>query len=327
MVSFTGGANTTRYIDLNNPLDPATNGDNAGKNPQGIAITADGARRLRRQLRLAQHLGGRSAQRQGGQGHPTAAAAAAGLGPGTGAGRGGDVLLQPRPFRPARQRDDLDRRASVAGRLAELRQLPLQGPDRWRGLGVRPRSAQVHFAGGIQSQAPDASSECSTTRRSVDERQDFELNIRNVSGPGNIAAAEDCSAAAAGAPTQSLFDKQHGLLLGDVDINQPPCTINDLFLKPNTGRTQVTVTLPGSTQAWPALDALNQWMQIRGPRTQRTTHRPGAPGRRLVCVYRRGSRAVRPAALHRLSPRRSVEQVRARLPATAQSGDGDLLRA
>ena len=33
---------TTRYIDLNDPLDPATSGDNAGKNPQGIVITADG---------------------------------------------------------------------------------------------------------------------------------------------------------------------------------------------------------------------------------------------------------------------------------------------
>ena len=42
-MSFTGGASTTRYIDLNDPLDPATSGDNAGKNPQGIVITANGA--------------------------------------------------------------------------------------------------------------------------------------------------------------------------------------------------------------------------------------------------------------------------------------------
>ena len=34
--------------------------------------------------------------------------------------------------------------------------------------------------------------------------------------------------------------------------------------------------------AWPALDALDQWMQVRGPRAQRSAHRPGAPGRRLV---------------------------------------------
>jgi len=33
-------ADTTRYIDLNNPDVPATSGVNAGKNPQGIAITS-----------------------------------------------------------------------------------------------------------------------------------------------------------------------------------------------------------------------------------------------------------------------------------------------
>ena len=61
--------------------------------------------------------------------------------------------------------------------------------------------------------------------------------------------------------TQSTFDPNHGLLLGDVNINQPPCVVND-FRKPNTGRTQVTVTLPGSTMAWPAMDALNAWIQF-----------------------------------------------------------------
>ena len=36
--SFTGDADTTRYIDLNDPANPATSGDKAGKNPQGIAV-------------------------------------------------------------------------------------------------------------------------------------------------------------------------------------------------------------------------------------------------------------------------------------------------
>src|SRR6185436_10048646 len=39
---FTGDTNTTRYIDLNDPDNPSTSGVNAGKNPQGIAITSDG---------------------------------------------------------------------------------------------------------------------------------------------------------------------------------------------------------------------------------------------------------------------------------------------
>src|SRR6185436_17974008 len=41
-LSFTVDGDTTRYIDLNEPTDATTSGANAGKNPQGIAITSDG---------------------------------------------------------------------------------------------------------------------------------------------------------------------------------------------------------------------------------------------------------------------------------------------
>src|SRR5206468_12130079 len=43
-LSNTVDADTTRYIDLNNPSDPATAGDHAGKNPQGIVINRMGTR-------------------------------------------------------------------------------------------------------------------------------------------------------------------------------------------------------------------------------------------------------------------------------------------
>ena len=43
-LNFTEDANTTRYIDLNDPENPLTTGRNAGKNPQGIVITKDGTR-------------------------------------------------------------------------------------------------------------------------------------------------------------------------------------------------------------------------------------------------------------------------------------------
>src|SRR5439155_599881 len=43
-LSFTVDGDTTRYIDLNDPTTPSTSGANAGKNPQGIAITSDGTR-------------------------------------------------------------------------------------------------------------------------------------------------------------------------------------------------------------------------------------------------------------------------------------------
>jgi DNA-binding beta-propeller fold protein YncE len=42
-LSFTSGQSmTTRYIDLNDPANPATSGVNAGKNPQGIVINESG---------------------------------------------------------------------------------------------------------------------------------------------------------------------------------------------------------------------------------------------------------------------------------------------
>lgn len=70
----------------------------------------------------------------------------------------------------------------------------------------------------------------------------------------------------------SAFDPNHGLLLGDVDPNKAPCTINN-FALPNTGRNQIKVQLPGSNVAVPALDAMNEWIRlgIRTPNPPLTT--------------------------------------------------------
>ena len=51
-------ADTTRYIDLNDPANPATAGANAGKNPQGIAINKQGTRAYVAELRVPQRVGG-----------------------------------------------------------------------------------------------------------------------------------------------------------------------------------------------------------------------------------------------------------------------------
>ncbi|MGH8694199.1 MAG: hypothetical protein ACREVM_08225, partial [Burkholderiales bacterium] len=97
-----------------------------------------------------------------------------------------------------------------------------------------------------------------------DEIEDFELNIRNVSGPGALAAAVACSDPA---PGMSTFDPAHGLLIGDGgSTNTPPCTIN-AFARANAARQEHTVTLPGSNFAVPALTALKEWVRfaIRTP--------------------------------------------------------------
>src|SRR6185436_16080481 len=77
-----------------------------------------------------------------------------------------------------------------------------------------------------------------------DEVQDFEANIRNVSGPGALAAPVN----------GTTNDPNHGLLIGDDgNINNAPITVNS-FVLPNSGRPQLTVTLPGSSNKIPALD-------------------------------------------------------------------------
>jgi hypothetical protein len=118
-----------------------------------------------------------------------------------------------------------------------------------------------------------------------DEIEDFEANIRNVSGPGPLAAPLPCSAPP---PATSALDPNHGLLFGDDgNINLAPCVLN-AFAKANAGRPQHTVTLPGSTVQVPALTALREWVRVavRTPRGQFT--RRGVGNRLSARDVRRG---------------------------------------
>ena len=109
-----------------------------------------------------------------------------------------------------------------------------------------------------------------------DEVEDFETNIRNVSGPGPLAAAVACSAPP---PATSTLDPNHGLIIGDNgDSNSPPCVLN-AFAKPNADRVAADVTLPGTTDAIAALDALREWVRVavrtpNGPLRQTRGRRP-----------------------------------------------------
>ena len=59
-----------------------------------------------------------------------------------------------------------------------------------------------------------------------DEVEDFEANIRNVSGPGTLATP---LAVQRPPPPTSAFDPNHGLLIGDNgDRHVAPCVINCL---------------------------------------------------------------------------------------------------
>jgi hypothetical protein len=83
-----------------------------------------------------------------------------------------------------------------------------------------------------------------------DEVEDFERNIRDISGPGGA------------------LDTNHGLLIGDNgSLDVPPGAVA-AFAPPNANRPQVTVTLPGSTHKIPALTALRGWVRdsVRAPK-------------------------------------------------------------
>ena len=92
-----------------------------------------------------------------------------------------------------------------------------------------------------------------------DEVEDFEANIRNVSGPGPL--------------TGGALDPNHGLLIGNNgDLNVAPSAVN-AFALPNANRAQVSVTLPGSTNKVPALTALREWVRnaVRTPNAPATS--------------------------------------------------------
>lgn len=257
-VNFTGDADTTRYIDLNDPNDPATRGNNAGKNPQGIAITANGQRAYVMNF-VSRTVSVVNLQ----QDRVVASVRTDGLPPANSAAErvlvGAEMFFSGRGHfnRPPGTTVSTDERLSAAGwqNCASCHFKGLSDGVVWD-FNPGPRKS-VSMAGTFN---PRNRNQQRVLNYSAlrDQTQDFELNVRNVSGPGALATPVDCSAPP---PPQSAFDPNHGLLLGDADRNKPPCVIND-FLKPNNNRSQVTVTLPGSSAKVKALDALNEWIKF-----------------------------------------------------------------
>lgn len=254
-LSFTVDANTTRYIDLNDPDEPETSGDKAGKNPLGIVIRDDQAfvmNYISRNVSVVDLTTDTVVQSIRTTALPIAASV--------------DEELHVGKEMFFSSRGNFDRPTGTT--VSTQDRLSSEG---WQNC------ASCHFAGltdGVIWQfvtGPRKSVPMNATwsphnpfdQRMLnysaifDEVEDFEINIRNVSGPGALATP------IAG----SVQDPNHGLIISDTgNINFAPAVVN-AFAKPNAGRPQHSVTLPGSNKSWPALTALKQWVRfaIRTP--------------------------------------------------------------
>jgi YVTN family beta-propeller protein len=264
-LSFTGGANQTRYIDLHDPANPATSGANAGKNPLGIVIRNSGPGNnfayvmnyISRNISIV-NLDTDAVARV----IQTTALPLAGS-------QDEQLQVGKEIFFSSRGVFDGGKanRLSSEGwqNCASCHFAGLTDGNIWS-FNAGPRKS-VPLNGTWNPHDPDDQRVLNYSAI-FDELQDFEANIRNISGPGNLPAP---------APPNTL-DPDHGLLIGDDgNINAAPGVVN-AFLKPNAGRPQLTVTLPGSTKAWPALDAMNEWARfnIRTPNRPLTTAELGA---------------------------------------------------
>jgi cytochrome c peroxidase len=264
-------ADTTRYIDLNDPVNPATAGDKAGKQPQGIAINRAGNRAyvvnfVSRNVSVVDLTTDavvnviRTAPLPApGSVEETVAV-------------GAEMFFSSRGNfnRPAGASVSTGERLSSEGwqSCSSCHFEGLTDGVVWQ-FGVGPRKSVPLNA----SFNPNNQTEQRVLNYSAifDEIEDFELNVRGVSGPGNLATPIACQTPP---PATSNLDPNHGLLIGDNgDINFAPCVVN-AFAKANAERQQVTVTLPGSTRAVPAMTALREWVRLavrtpRGPSTAR----------------------------------------------------------
>jgi YVTN family beta-propeller protein len=266
-LSNTVDADTTRYVDLNNPLDPATAGDHAGKNPQGIVINRRGTRAyvanfVSRNVSIVdlaadKVVGTLRTAPLPPPGSPAEVVAV-----------GAEMFFSSRGLfnRPAGATVSTSERLAQAGwqNCASCHFQGLTDGVVWEFASGPRKSVPLNATFNPNNPTDQRILNYSAI---FDEVEDFEANVRNISGPGNLAAGLPCSAPP---PATSLFDPNHGLIIGDNgDINLAPCVINQ-FLKANAERPQLTVTLPGSGTAVPAMSALREWVKF----AVRTPHAP-----------------------------------------------------
>jgi YVTN family beta-propeller protein len=278
-LSLTVDENTTRYIDLRDPDNPQTSGDNAGINPQGIVIDRRGRRAYVNNF-VSRNVSVVDLRRDEVVDVIRIADLPAPGSPEAVVNVGADMFFSSRGIfdRPAGASVSTEDRLSSEGwqSCASCHFKGLTDSVVWE-FGAGPRKSVPLNA----SFNPENRNEQRIFNYSgiFDEVEDFELNVRNTSGPGPLAAAQACQTPAPGAASTSLFNPNQGLIVGDNgDLNFAPCVINQ-FAKPNADRQQVTVTLPGSTTPVQAMTALREWVRVAVRTPNGALSRRGLPNR------------------------------------------------
>ena len=266
-LSFTVDADTTRYIDLNDPANPATERRQRRQEPAGHRDQPGGHAGLRDQLRVAQRVGRRPDHRQRAQGHPHRAAARAGLAGGD-RRRSAPRCSSPRaatstgpPARPSRPSERLSSEGWQS--CASCHFEGLTDGVVWE-FGAGPRKSVPLNA----TFNPRNRNEQRVLNYSAifDEVEDFEVNIRNVSGPGPLAARRACQRLHAPAgPTDDEHLRPQPRPDHRRQRRHQPGAVRDQRRfaqrqrRPPAGDAS---RCPGSNTAVPAATALREWVQF-----------------------------------------------------------------
>jgi YVTN family beta-propeller protein len=253
-LEFTEDNDTTRYIDLNDPDDPMTSGNNAGKNPLGIVVDKTGTTAytmnfVSRNVSVVDLTQDKVVQTIRTTDLPP---------PGSKEEEilvGAEMFFSSRGyFNPPPDGSSRRNRLSSEGwqNCASCHFEGLTDGVVWS-FGDGPRKSLA--MNGTFNPKHRQTQKIWNSSPARDELEDFDLNIRNVSGPG---------------PKAGQLDPDHGLIIPET----PALTdIANFIPKANENRNQVTVTLPGSSKAVPAWNALREWVRfaIRTPNAPLTS--------------------------------------------------------
>ncbi len=242
-LTFTGDDNTTRYIDLNDPDDPATSGANAGKNPLGIVVDRAG-----RYAYTMNFVSRNVSVVDLAQDKVVGVIKTTDLPlPGTKEEEvqvGAEMFFSSRGlFDPTPDGSSRRDRLSSEGwqNCASCHFDGLTDGVVWS-FGNGPRKS-LSMNGTFNPR--DRNHQKILNNSPVrDEVEDFDLNIRNTSGPG---------------PKAGQLDPDHGLIIPEASAL---ADIADFVVKSNANRNQVSVTLPGSNVAVPAWNGLREWLRL-----------------------------------------------------------------